>query len=154
MRRCPSPVAVPAYIALGSNRGDRAAAIAAALAALPGLGVEIQAVSRLLDTAPVGASGRRHFLNCVARVSTGVPPRLLLRRLLALERRLGRHHNRRQRANAPRTLDLDLLSYGRLRLCTPDLTLPHPRARQRWFIRAALAELGASQGLIGSGRLR
>ncbi len=142
-----------AYIALGSNRGDRAAALAAALAALPALGVQVLAVSRPLDTAPLGATGRRHFLNAVARVSTALPPRVLLRRLHALERALGRHRSGPARAKTPRTLDLDLLAYGRLRLRTPELTLPHPRVRERWFIQEALAELAAQKfsGRSGAG---
>ncbi len=144
-------MAVTAYIALGSNRGDRPAALAAALAALPSLGVEVLAVSRVRDTAPVGAAGRGHFLNAVAQVETALPPRLLLRRLLALERRLGRHRAGRARAKTPRTIDLDLLAYGRLRLRTPELVLPHPRARERWFIQAAFSDLLQGKAQPGAG---
>lgn len=129
-----------AYIALGSNRGDRLAHLRGALAELPALGVAVRATSATRETLPVGAAGRARFLNCVAEVETRLPPRVLWRRLRRLERRLGRHRRGGVR-NPPRTLDLDLIAYANVRLRAPELTLPHPRYAQRRFVLDGLADL-------------
>ena len=130
------------YLALGANRGDRAAQLRQALQALPGLGVRILRVSTLRATAPVGpATGRGPFLNGVAQAQTRLPPQVLLRRLRGLERRQGRHRGAPQAQKIPRTLDLDVILYGRARIRTPALTVPHPRFLQRRFVLEGMAEL-------------
>lgn len=128
-----------AYIGLGSNRGDRERHLARALQAMGRAGIRVVGATRSRATAPVGATGRRGFLNCVAEVETELLPRVLLRRLRQIERAEGRHHTpARGGSREPRSLDLDLLFYGRARIATPELEVPHPRALQRRFIREAL----------------
>lgn len=128
---------------LGANLGDREGTIRAALdrlAATPG--VRVAAVSRLIDTAPVGGPpGQPRFLNGAARLETTLPARALLERLLAIERELGRARAERW---GPRTIDLDLLLYGERAIDEPDLVVPHPRMRERPFVLGPLAELGMS----------
>ena len=138
----PAPVAGPvqfdAWIALGANLGDGPSALqqaARALASVPG--IQALAGSSLYRTAPVEASGP-DFTNAVMRVATTLGPLELLHVLQAQEARQGRE---RLFHNAPRTLDLDLIWHGDLVLHTPELTLPHPRYRQRAFVLEPLAEV-------------
>ena len=131
-----------AYIALGSNLGDRRGTLSAAvrrLRAEPGL--RVSASSHFYETAPVGCPpGSGEFLNAVVAVETDRPPEDVLRLLLRIERQFGRV---RSEPNSPRTLDLDLILYGDAILNTPDLTLPHPRMHERAFVLAPLAEVAA-----------
>jgi 2-amino-4-hydroxy-6-hydroxymethyldihydropteridine diphosphokinase len=115
-------------IALGSNLGDRAWNLRRAIAALP---VRVVRVSAFFETEPVDAPPPM-FLNAVVIGHTRLGPHALLHALLALEKRLGR--TRRGIRNEPRVIDLDLIAYGPTRIRTPELTLPHPRARQRAFV--------------------
>lgn len=94
--------------------------------------------SSLYRTAPVGYANQPDFINAVAQLETGLPAERLLDELQALE---ARHGRRRSFPNAPRTLDLDLLLYGRLVLKTDRLTLPHPRMREREFVLIPLREI-------------
>ncbi|WP_245895878.1 2-amino-4-hydroxy-6-hydroxymethyldihydropteridine diphosphokinase [Deinococcus irradiatisoli] len=127
-----------ALIALGANLGDPASALRWAVTELGGLG-EVLAQSRLYRTAPVGGPpGQPPYLNAAVKLRTALPPEALLEALLALETRYGRV--RRERWGA-RLLDLDLIAYGDLVLRTPRLTLPHPRAWERAFVLAPLAEV-------------
>jgi len=131
-----------AVVALGSNLGDRAAHLRRALRALaqtPGL--RVLRVSRIYETAPIGAGGgppQSDYLNAVVELQSALPPRLLLARLQQIERTAGR---RRTWRNAPRTLDLDLLFHGAAPRGDPDLALPHPRLHLRGFVLAPLAEI-------------
>lgn len=128
------------YIGIGSNLGDRAANIRAALAALTAPGdVAVVRCSSFRETRPEGGPpGQPLFLNAAAEVATSLPPRDLLSRLLDVERSLGR---RRGVRNGPRTIDLDLLVYHRLRIDEPDLVVPHPRMWQRSFVLLPLSEI-------------
>lgn len=129
---------VTAYIALGANLGDAAAAVRAALQALDALPrTRVTARSSLYRTAPVDAQGP-DFINAVAAVATRLTASALLQSLQQLERSAGRE---RPYLNAPRTLDLDLLCYGDARIDSPALTLPHPRMAQRAFVLVPLAEI-------------
>ena len=141
-----------AWIALGSNLGDRRAHLAAAVAQLrASAGIRVEAVSTPLETAPLGGpAGQGPYLNAVASLSTRLPPRALLERLLAIERAEGRERRGEVRFG-PRTLDLDLLLYGDLRLDEPGLVLPHPRMEERVFVLAPLAELAPDLLLPRSG---
>lgn len=131
-----------AIVALGSNRSDRARHIARGLEAMEAAGFRLRHVTVPRLTRPLGASGRGHFLNCLAQVETSLLPRVALRRLRQIERAQGRHHRPLPGGSrGPRSLDLDLLLYGRARIATPELTLPHPRAMTRAFVRQALASL-------------
>ena len=128
-----------AWVGIGSNMGDRLEYVRRALGAMAALpDTELMAVSSLYDTVPVGATGQPRFLNAVAELSTGVRPAELLRQLLAIEALHGRV---RDVVWGPRTLDLDLLVYDDVEMETPELTLPHPRARGRAFVLVPLAEV-------------
>lgn len=133
---------VIAFVALGSNLGDRDAHLAfgaRALAALPG--VELEAVSPVYETAPVGPP-QGEYLNAVARLRTTLAPRALLDAMLAIETRGGRTRDP-ERALSPRTLDLDLLLYGAETIEAPGLEVPHPRLNERAFVLIPLADVGA-----------
>ena len=128
-----------AYVALGSNLGDRAAILRRAFAGLRETpGVRLVATSTLYETEPVGPP-QGPYLNAVAALDTTLDAHALLARLHALEREAGRR--RTAERNAPRTLDLDLLLFGDACLDEPELVLPHPRLHERAFVLAPLAEL-------------
>jgi 2-amino-4-hydroxy-6-hydroxymethyldihydropteridine diphosphokinase len=139
----PAPPASPApngtaYIGLGANLGDSVATLRHALCELAAThGVEDCVASPFYRSAPVDASGP-DFINAVARLRTTLAPLDLLDALQTIERMHGRERPYR---NAPRTLDLDLLIHGDLRLDTPRLTLPHPRMRERAFVLLPLRDL-------------
>ena len=130
--------AVSAFIGLGSNLGDRAASLTAALERLGRAGLRPGAASSVWETEPVGGARDPWFWNMVARVETDLAPLALLDLLLELERRAGRT---RTYPNAPRTLDLDLLLVDDLVLAEPRLELPHPRMWERRFVLEPLAEI-------------
>jgi 2-amino-4-hydroxy-6-hydroxymethyldihydropteridine diphosphokinase len=131
-------LAADAYVGLGSNLGDRAAEIERALDELGRLpATTLVARSSLYCTAPVEASGE-DYVNAVAHLRTTLAPLELLRALQAIERAHGRE---RPFANAPRTLDLDLLLHGTTVLASETLTLPHPRLHDRAFVIVPLAEI-------------
>ena len=134
-----------AYVGLGSNLGDRAATLAAALAELAPL-----RVSTVAETAPWGLAGQPPFLNAVAELETDLEPGALLARLLDLERRAGRV--RGPERWGPRTLDLDLLLYGDRVVDTGALSVPHPRLAERRFVLEGLAELCPARPVPGLGR--
>jgi 2-amino-4-hydroxy-6-hydroxymethyldihydropteridine diphosphokinase len=125
-------------IALGTNLGDRQRNLEEAVAALRGL-LDDLAVSSFHDTAPVGVPlPHPDYLNAAVTGLTSLTPRTLLARLHDIERGLGRV---RPHANAPRTIDLDLILHGDARIDEPSLTVPHPRFRARAFVLAPLAEI-------------
>ena len=127
-------------VALGSNLGPRRAVLDGALVALGRLpATRLLARSRLLETAPERPGDGGPYLNGAALVATELPPHALLRALLALERRWGRR--RRAGVRAARSLDLDLILAGERRLRTRELTLPHPRFRERAFVLGPAAEV-------------
>jgi 2-amino-4-hydroxy-6-hydroxymethyldihydropteridine diphosphokinase len=143
-----------AYIGLGANLGDARATLREALRAVEALAEAGSfAASSLWGSAPVDSSGP-DYVNAVARLRTPLAPHALLDALQAIEQRFGRERPYR---NAPRTLDLDLLLYGvhgddggRV-LADERLTLPHPRAAQRAFVLAPLAELWPRGAIPGAG---
>jgi len=134
-------VETDAYIALGSNLGDRELNLLRAVAELGKIaGCRVTALSRFYETSPVGMpSGTPAFYNGVARLATTLPPHDLLRELQRIEREIfGRTPAARPQS---RRLDLDLLLYGTTQLATPDLTLPHPRMTARRFVLLPLADI-------------
>jgi len=140
-----------AFVALGSNLGDREATIRAALAELAAAdGVELVAVSTLVDTEPVGYTEQPRFLNGVAELRTSLSARALLELFLAVEARFGRDRAGTP-AQGPRTLDLDLLLYGTERIDEPGLSVPHPRLAERSFVLGPLAELDPALEVPGNG---
>jgi len=128
----------PVAVALGSNLGDREATLVAALDALRALIPDLRA-STFHDTAPVGVpSPQPRYLNAAAVGTTALSARSLLDALLAIEHRFGRA---RAFQNAPRTLDLDLILYGRDVIDEPGLVVPHARFRDRAFVLEPLVEI-------------
>ncbi|WP_022799294.1 2-amino-4-hydroxy-6-hydroxymethyldihydropteridine diphosphokinase [Thermus islandicus] len=127
-----------AYVGLGSNLGDRAAYLLAGLSALSRLPeTRLLRLSPVYETDPVGPP-QPLYLNLVAELETGLPPRLLLSEMLRIEERLGRERKERF---GPRTLDLDLLLYGDLVVEEEGLRVPHPRLHQRAFVLVPLVDL-------------
>lgn len=129
-----------AYVALGSNLGDREAHLRRAAHALAATaGVRVVAGSRLYETDPVGPPPQGPYLNAVVALETQLPPRALLERLLAIEAEEGRV--RPAPANRARPLDLDLLLHGEAVLEEPGLALPHPRLGERPFVLEPLRDV-------------
>ena len=142
----------PAYVALGANLDRPEEQVRAAfeeLAMLPD--TRLGAVSSLYRSAPVGYADQPDFVNAVAGIETALAPRALLEALLEIERRYGRE---RGFANAPRTLDLDILLYGGTVVNEPGLTIPHPRLHERAFVVIPLAEIAPEAPVPGRGRAR
>ncbi len=127
-----------AYLGLGSNLGNREQHIETALAKLAAPGLRVARVSSLYETEPVGFTAQRWFLNLVAEIETELFPMQLLSRIATVEQALGRV---RTVKNGPRTLDIDILLYGRAVVRTARLEIPHPRMAERRFVLAPLAEL-------------
>lgn len=130
-----------AYLGLGSNLGDRAALIAAALGELEAAGVSVRARAPLYETEPVTAEPQPLFLNGAARVETTLPPEALLALCLAVERALGRDRPPGVASPAPRPIDVDLLLYGDVVIDRPGLVVPHPRLLERPFVRIPLSDV-------------
>ena len=131
-----------AFIALGSNLGDRAAYLSrahAALAALPGS--RVLAESSIEETAPLGPADQPPYLNQMVALETPLAPRELLDRLLDIERREGRRRDVRW---GPRTLDLDIVMYRDQTCDEPDLHVPHRELPNRDFWQRELDELRGS----------
>lgn len=128
-----------AYIAFGSNVGDRAQALSSASDRLGRLG-RVVARSSVYETEPVGYRDQPAFLNAVLALDTELEPLPLLHALLTIERELGRDRSHGV-ANGPRTVDLDLLLMGDSVVAQEELTLPHPALAQRRFVLAPLAEI-------------
>lgn len=132
-----------AYIALGSNLGDRAGHLAAARAALAALpGTRLVAGSGMEETAPLAGMEQPAYLNQMVLLETALEPRALLAACQAIERSQG--WVRAERWGA-RTLDLDIVRYGHRRIADPDLIIPHPELSNREFWIRELAELEAHE---------
>jgi 2-amino-4-hydroxy-6-hydroxymethyldihydropteridine diphosphokinase len=141
------------YIGLGANLGERDVTIRRALELLTENGdVEVEAVSSLRETDPVGYEDQPKFLNGAAAVRTGLSPQDLLGRLQEVEHRLGR--DRSGPRFGPRTIDLDLLLYGEETIDEPGLRVPHPRLAERRFVLEPLAELDEGLEVPGEGSVR
>lgn len=145
-----------AYVGLGSNLAHPRRQIARALAALARLPrTRIVGLSPNYATAPIASAyPQPDFVNAVVALRTLLSPRALLRRLLAIERRQGRTRDASTPRNAPRTLDLDLLLYGRRRIRLPQLTVPHPRMHERAFVLMPLLDIAPAVSLPGRGLAR
>lgn len=125
------------FLGLGSNLGDRAAHLRAALKELASV-LQIERISSVYETAPQLLSDQPSFYNLVCAGRTKLSPHELLRFLKTLEQRLGRTPTYRY---GPREIDLDILLYGDQSITTPDLTIPHPRMAERGFVLVPLAEI-------------
>jgi 2-amino-4-hydroxy-6-hydroxymethyldihydropteridine diphosphokinase len=132
-----------AYVALGSNLGDRAGHLAAARAALAALPrTRVVAESGVEETAPLGGMEQPAYLNQMVLLETALEPRALLAACQAIERSRGRVRGEHWGA---RTLDLDIVRYGHRRIAEPDLIIPHPELFNRDFWVRELAELEAHE---------
>ena len=140
---------VPVAIGLGSNLGDRLAALRAGFGALSTLLSDIRA-SRVFETVPLHLRDQPAFLNACVTGTTGIEPEDLLRALKEVERGQGRAADGPR--YGPRILDLDLLLYGDGAIWTPELTVPHPRMHERAFVLVPLAELAPNWQHAGLGR--
>jgi 2-amino-4-hydroxy-6-hydroxymethyldihydropteridine diphosphokinase len=136
-----------ATIGLGSNIGDKAANIAQAVALLTSEGdIRLVQSSRLYRTAPWGVVDQDWFINACISVATSLSPLELLRRCLGVEQEMKRVRDRRW---GPRVIDVDVLTYGDLRLDGAELTLPHPRITERAFVLVPLAEVAPNLAIGG-----
>jgi 2-amino-4-hydroxy-6-hydroxymethyldihydropteridine diphosphokinase len=140
------------YLGLGSNVGDSAAHLRAAVELLPALGVEVDAVSSVYVTEPVGEIlDQPDFLNAAIRIRTELEPEALLDACKTVEAERGRAFEAPR--HSPRPLDVDLLLLGDLELTTERLTLPHPEVTSRRFVLAPLLELDPELALPDGTRL-
>ena len=149
----PDSVAVhDVYLGLGANLGARARNLAAALSLLArSRGLTLRRVSSVYLTSPVGLTDQPDFLNLVAFFHARLSPAELLATALSVERRLGRVRTVRW---GPRAVDVDILLIGDLRISDPELTVPHPRLRERQFVLTPLAEIAPDLELPGGGLVR
>ena len=142
-----------AYVALGANLGNPQKALQAALEDLrQTAGVGVTAVSSFYRTAPVESSGP-DYVNAVAEVATTLAASELLHVLQRIENAHGRVRPVGV-VNAPRTLDLDLLLFGKNTVATPELTVPHPRMHLRAFVLVPLLEIAPDAVIPGLGAAR
>lgn len=140
---------VRAAIGLGSNLGNSAALIQSGLRAIGELpGTCIVARSSLWRSAPVGIVDQPDFINAVCLIDTMLDADRLMRDMLQIE---SGHDRVREQRGGPRTLDLDLLWYGKLVCNRPGLQLPHPRLHERAFVLLPLAEIDALLTVPGIG---
>lgn len=127
------------YLSLGSNLGDRARNLEQGLRLLREGGLVLHKISSVYETYPIGATPEpRYYYNLAVQAEVELEPYALLTLLQEVERRVGRTPAVRW---APRVLDIDLLLYNHLTLQTPDLTLPHPRMKERAFVLIPLFEI-------------
>ena len=151
------------YLGLGSNVGDRESHLRGAIEDLRGHGVEVEAVSSLYETEPVGEIlDQPDFLNAAVRIRTSLEPEELLDVCKAIEAEHGRAFGGPR--HGPRPIDIDLLLLGEVELSTDRLTLPHPEVTSRRFVLLPLleldpelrlpdgSELQASLGSLGPGQ--
>jgi 2-amino-4-hydroxy-6-hydroxymethyldihydropteridine diphosphokinase len=139
-----------AYIGLGSNQAEPRSQVESALRELAGLpSSRLVANSSLYRSAPVGYAAQPDFINAVAALDTDLGAHELLRELQAIERK---HARTRSFANAPRTLDLDLLLFGDAQISEPALVVPHPRMHERAFVLDPLIEIAPHAQIPGLGR--
>ena len=144
---------VTAYVALGANLGDAAAALREALARIGQIpGVRLAGASGLYRTEPIESSGP-DYLNAVVRVQTSRSARELLHALQAIENRLGRVRPAGV-VNAPRTMDLDLLLYDDLVCSDEELVVPHPRMHLRAFVLVPLLQIAPDIEIPGKASAR
>jgi 2-amino-4-hydroxy-6-hydroxymethyldihydropteridine diphosphokinase len=138
-----------AYVGIGSNLDDPHAQVTRAFDALAQLPrTRLSARSSLYRSAPLGYAAQPDFVNAVAALDTELGAEELLRELQAIE---AQHARQRSFANAPRTLDLDLLLYGDAKIDSPALIVPHPRMHERAFVLHPLLEIAPAAEIPGRG---
>jgi 2-amino-4-hydroxy-6-hydroxymethyldihydropteridine diphosphokinase len=141
-----------AFIGLGANLGEPRRQVQQAFRELDAIPhTRVVRTSSLYRSAPLGYAEQPSFVNAVAQVETGLPAERLLAELQAIE---AAHGRRRSFANAPRTLDLDLLLFGNAILDVPGLKVPHPRMHERAFVLLPLLEIAENVAIPGRGAAR
>lgn len=135
-----------AYLALGSNVGQRLGQMRSALGILSEKGVVAMVASSVYENRAIGMGDAEPFLNAVVRIRTALAPEALLETCLAVETELGRV---RSKVWSPRTIDIDILTYGQLQLETEKLHLPHPRITERDFVLQPFADIAPEFELRG-----
>ena len=139
MRRA---LAARAYLSLGANLGDRAKSLGEARASLMAVdGVRMVSCSAVVETAPVDYLDQPDFLNQVIGLDTELKPRQLLETCLTIEQRMGRDRGAVPQGG-PRSIDIDILLYGDMRIDEPGLTIPHPRLAERPFFIELCRQVG------------
>lgn len=126
------------YLSLGSNLGDREANLRAALEKLASPRLAVKRVSSIFETDPVDREDQPKFLNLVAEIETDLFPMMLLNKIQRTERELGRE---RRIAKGPRTIDIDIVLFGKFLIQSAKLVVPHPRMHERRFVLEPLCEL-------------
>ena len=127
-----------AYLCLGSNMGEREENLRQALTLLS-LKVNLDKVSSIYETEPVGYKEQPLFLNLVCRITTDLPPEELFHFVKEIETRIGRVPS--EQINSPRPIDIDILFYDNKIMETQSLIIPHPRLKDRAFVLIPLAEI-------------
>jgi len=141
-----------AYVGLGANLGEPRRQVEAALSELDAIPrTRLLKASSLYRSVPMGYAQQPEYVNAVAELETGLAASALLAALQAIESRHGRS---RSFANAPRTLDLDILLFGDAMLSEPGLTIPHPRMHERAFVLKPLLEIAPDAEVAGRGAAR
>lgn len=125
------------YLSLGSNLGDRAANLRAAVRRLARLGT-VRKISSFYETEPVEVTDQPWFVNCVVALEFNGSPQNLLQHALTIEQEMGRQ---RSRTKGPRTVDIDILLYGDRIIDEPGLRIPHPAMQGRRFVLEPLVEI-------------
>jgi 2-amino-4-hydroxy-6-hydroxymethyldihydropteridine diphosphokinase len=139
-------------LSVGSNLGDRLGTLQGCVHAISGLPeTDVLAVSPVYETAPVGGPAQPDYLNAVLVIETGLAPRDLLAATQRIEADFGRVRAEGSERFGPRTLDIDIISFGGEVSDDPVLTLPHPRAHERAFVLAPWHDLDPAASLPGRG---
>ncbi|HWC32078.1 MAG TPA: 2-amino-4-hydroxy-6-hydroxymethyldihydropteridine diphosphokinase [Actinomycetota bacterium] len=139
-----------AFLGLGSNEGDRLAALQRAVELLRARGVRILRSSRVYETDPVGGPSQPDYLNAVIEVEVDGSAYDLLDACRTVEEEMGRVRLERW---GPRAIDLDVLTFGGEEIDEPDLQVPHPRMHERGFVLVPLLELDADPRLPGGRKI-
>ncbi|HHV28991.1 2-amino-4-hydroxy-6-hydroxymethyldihydropteridine diphosphokinase [Acetivibrio mesophilus] len=135
------------FLSLGSNIEDRESYLLDALNNISAISdVSLKNISSIYETDPVGYTEQGRFLNMAVQISTSLGAEELLEALLRIEKLLKRERVVRW---GPRTIDIDILIYGDLRIDTPKLTIPHPRMFERAFVLRPLMEIYEGEELFG-----
>lgn len=131
-----------AYLSLGSNIGDRAAYLSRAIELLNNnTSIQVTKISSFYETEPQGYTDQSDFINCAVLIETDLQPFDLLIFCQEIERKLKRKRLFRW---GPRTIDVDILTYGNIIINSDELTIPHERMYERAFVMAPLAEIDNS----------
>ena len=143
-----APRAFDATLGLGSNLGDRVRNIDEAIARLTADGkVRIALRSRFYRTAPWGVTDQDWFANACIAIKTDLSPRELLRHCQAVEDAMGRVRTRRW---GPRNIDVDILTFGDVKVDEPDLVIPHPLIAERAFVLIPLKDVAPDLKINGA----